>query len=63
MQIQKIQPSIPAAQAADGKNKESKNKFNVSFTFVSYKHWRSQHGARGAIAPPDFVKKFPKLNY
>ena len=37
MQIQKIQPSIPAAQAADGKNKESKNKFNVSFTFVSYK--------------------------
>ena len=37
MQIQKSQPSIQAAQAADGKNKESKNKFNVSFTFVSYK--------------------------
>ena len=30
MQIQKIQPSIQAAQAADDKkNKESKNKFKV----------------------------------
>ena len=38
MQIQKIQPSIQAAQAAVDKNKESKNiNLTFSFTFVSYK--------------------------